>query len=67
MLLFLVILHNSGYVFFIRGVCFHTILLGLGLCYVFKFHSNVDSCKESCSIFMKVESGHLRLRAPFSD
>jgi len=66
MLLFLVILLNSVYVFFISGVCFHTILQGLGLCYVFKSHRNIDSCKESCSIFMNVESGHLRHRAPFS-
>ena len=65
MLLFLVFLHNSFYVFFIRGICVHTILQGLGLCCVSNSHSTVDSCKKS-SLFMKVESGHLRLRAPFS-
>jgi len=66
MLLFLAFLGNSVYVFFIRGICFHTILQELGLWFVFNSqHSTVDSCKES-SLFMNVESGHLRLKVPFS-
>lgn len=66
MILFLVFLHNSGYVFFIRGICVRTLLQRLGLGYVSNSHSTVDSCKGSCSLLVNKESGHLRLRAPFS-